>query len=81
MLPANSLPQPDKPIDGLQQQGSLAKDAQYMRRALDLAALGLGRTRPNPAVGCVVLDADGEVCRTHLLESFNKPHLSDTGTR
>ncbi len=32
-----------------------------MRRALDLARRGLGRTHPNPAVGCVVLDAGGEV--------------------
>jgi hypothetical protein len=32
-----------------------------MRRALDLARLGLGQTAPNPAVGCVVLDAGGQV--------------------
>jgi pyrimidine deaminase RibD-like protein len=38
-----------------------------LRRALDLAALGLGRTRPDPAVGCVVLDADGEVRPIYLL--------------
>ncbi|NEA44456.1 riboflavin biosynthesis protein RibD, partial [Streptomyces sp. SID11385] len=32
-----------------------------MREAIALAARGLGRTRPNPVVGCVVLDASGEV--------------------
>jgi diaminohydroxyphosphoribosylaminopyrimidine deaminase/5-amino-6-(5-phosphoribosylamino)uracil reductase len=30
-------------------------DERFMRRALELAAQGLGRTRPNPAVGCVVV--------------------------
>ncbi|MFC5260929.1 bifunctional diaminohydroxyphosphoribosylaminopyrimidine deaminase/5-amino-6-(5-phosphoribosylamino)uracil reductase RibD [Kribbella qitaiheensis] len=32
-----------------------------MRRAIALSALGLGSTSPNPPVGCVVLDADGNV--------------------
>lgn len=31
----------------------------WMQRALQLAALGRGRTSPNPVVGCVILDADG----------------------
>jgi diaminohydroxyphosphoribosylaminopyrimidine deaminase/5-amino-6-(5-phosphoribosylamino)uracil reductase len=31
-----------------------------MRRALDLAALGLGETSPNPSVGAVILNASGE---------------------
>ncbi|KAF4407766.1 MULTISPECIES: bifunctional diaminohydroxyphosphoribosylaminopyrimidine deaminase/5-amino-6-(5-phosphoribosylamino)uracil reductase RibD [Streptomyces] len=30
-----------------------------MRRAIALAARGLGSTSPNPAVGCVILDASG----------------------
>ncbi|MEY4759798.1 MAG: hypothetical protein RLZZ268_1296, partial [Cyanobacteriota bacterium] len=30
-----------------------------MQRALQLAALGAGRTSPNPLVGAVVLDASG----------------------
>ena len=33
----------------------------WMRRALQLAALGEGRTSPNPLVGAVVLDADGQL--------------------
>lgn len=32
-----------------------------MRRAIALSALGLGSTSPNPPVGCVVLDVDGNV--------------------
>jgi diaminohydroxyphosphoribosylaminopyrimidine deaminase / 5-amino-6-(5-phosphoribosylamino)uracil reductase len=34
-------------------------DDAAMRRALDLAALGLGATSPNPSVGAVILDAAG----------------------
>ncbi|MCR4659228.1 MAG: bifunctional diaminohydroxyphosphoribosylaminopyrimidine deaminase/5-amino-6-(5-phosphoribosylamino)uracil reductase RibD [Bacteroidales bacterium] len=36
-------------------------DLRYMRRCLQLAAAGLGRTRPNPLVGCVVADANGVI--------------------
>ncbi|MDM4718535.1 bifunctional diaminohydroxyphosphoribosylaminopyrimidine deaminase/5-amino-6-(5-phosphoribosylamino)uracil reductase RibD [Micromonospora sp. WMMA1363] len=32
-----------------------------MRRAVELAARGLGTTSPNPVVGCVLLDADGQI--------------------
>ncbi len=37
---------------------TLARDERMMRRALDLAARGLGETNPNPAVGCVVARGD-----------------------
>src|SRR5512140_2373375 len=36
-------------------------DHAHMARALQLAALGQYSTAPNPAVGCVLLDADGHV--------------------
>ncbi len=32
-----------------------------MRLALDAASVALGRTAPNPAVGCVILDAQGQL--------------------
>ena len=35
-------------------------DTKYMKRALSLARKGIGRTSPNPAVGCVVVK-DGAV--------------------
>lgn len=35
-------------------------EIEAMRRANMLAARGLGRTSPNPVVGCVILDAHGE---------------------
>jgi diaminohydroxyphosphoribosylaminopyrimidine deaminase/5-amino-6-(5-phosphoribosylamino)uracil reductase len=38
----------------------MALDADWMARALALAARGVGRTRPNPPVGAVVVSADGK---------------------
>ncbi|AXI81739.1 bifunctional diaminohydroxyphosphoribosylaminopyrimidine deaminase/5-amino-6-(5-phosphoribosylamino)uracil reductase RibD [Peterkaempfera bronchialis] len=45
-----------------------------MRRAVALAALGLGRTSPNPVVGCVVLGADGEVAGEGYHQQAGGPH-------
>jgi diaminohydroxyphosphoribosylaminopyrimidine deaminase/5-amino-6-(5-phosphoribosylamino)uracil reductase len=36
------------------------REAEAMRRAIALAARGLGATSPNPVVGCVILDAAGQ---------------------
>ncbi|MDX6356609.1 MAG: hypothetical protein QOF98_3512, partial [Streptomyces sp.] len=38
-----------------------ANDTHAMRRAIELAARGLGFTSPNPAVGCVIADATGRI--------------------
>ena len=38
-----------------QAQQNVQQDEVYMQRALDLAARGLGRTSPNPAVGAVIV--------------------------
>nr|MDT0663314.1 bifunctional diaminohydroxyphosphoribosylaminopyrimidine deaminase/5-amino-6-(5-phosphoribosylamino)uracil reductase RibD [Micromonospora sp. DSM 115978] len=40
--------------------GSVSTD-EAMRRAIELAARGLGTTSPNPPVGCVLLDAAGTI--------------------
>jgi diaminohydroxyphosphoribosylaminopyrimidine deaminase/5-amino-6-(5-phosphoribosylamino)uracil reductase len=37
------------------------QDANWMHRALDLARRGIALTSPNPAVGCVLLDRDGQL--------------------
>jgi hypothetical protein len=34
-------------------------DARFMRRAVELARKALGRTSPNPCVGCVLVDKNG----------------------
>ncbi|WP_068317597.1 bifunctional diaminohydroxyphosphoribosylaminopyrimidine deaminase/5-amino-6-(5-phosphoribosylamino)uracil reductase RibD [Janibacter anophelis] len=45
-----------------------------MTRAVELAARGLGRTSPNPVVGCVVLDADGRIAGEGWHERAGGPH-------
>lgn len=45
-----------------------------MRRAIELAARGLGTTSPNPVVGCVLLDADGEVVGEGFHAYAGGPH-------
>jgi diaminohydroxyphosphoribosylaminopyrimidine deaminase/5-amino-6-(5-phosphoribosylamino)uracil reductase len=37
------------------------QDQQLMQRAIDLSALGLGKTFPNPVVGAVLADKDGQI--------------------
>ncbi len=46
---------------------------QYMHRALELAARGLGRTSPNPAVGAIVV-AGGEVVGEGFHRAAGQPH-------
>lgn len=45
-----------------------------MTRAVELAARGLGRTAPNPVVGCVVLDAAGAVVGEGWHSRAGGPH-------
>ncbi len=45
-----------------------------MRRAVELAALGLGTASPNPVVGCVVLNAAGQVAGEGWHERPGTPH-------
>ena len=49
-------------------------DAEYMRRAISLARTALGRTHPNPVVGCVVLDAAGRVVGEGYHPAAGMPH-------
>ena len=45
-----------------------------MSRAVALAARGLGKTSPNPVVGCVLLDVDGEVVGEGFHAYAGGPH-------
>ena len=49
------------------------KDADHMAHALRLAARGLGRTWPNPAVGCVLVKA-GRVIGRGWTQPGGRPH-------
>jgi len=60
--------------------------ADYMDRALFLAARGRGRTSPNPMVGAVVVAPDGVIVGQGFHERAGKPHaevqaLDMAGTR
>jgi diaminohydroxyphosphoribosylaminopyrimidine deaminase/5-amino-6-(5-phosphoribosylamino)uracil reductase len=50
-----------------------ARDEAFMRRALTLAARGLGETNPNPAVGCVVV-RDGRLVGEGFHARAGGPH-------
>ncbi|MFI5758820.1 bifunctional diaminohydroxyphosphoribosylaminopyrimidine deaminase/5-amino-6-(5-phosphoribosylamino)uracil reductase RibD [Streptomyces sp. NPDC051569] len=45
-----------------------------MRRAVTLAARGLGFTSPNPVVGCVILDASGQLVGEGFHQRAGGPH-------
>ena len=51
-----------------------AADHAHMARALQLAALGQYSTSPNPAVGCVLLDAAGAVVGEGWHRRAGEPH-------
>lgn len=65
----------EPPRDGAGDAGrGVERDAEFMRRALELAAKGLGRTRPNPAVGCVIVDREGAVVGEGFHPRAGEPH-------
>src|SRR6185369_7639886 len=45
----------------------------YMKRALTLARKGIGRTTPNPAVGCVIVEA-GKIIGEGWHKKAGTPH-------
>ncbi|AWK09413.1 bifunctional diaminohydroxyphosphoribosylaminopyrimidine deaminase/5-amino-6-(5-phosphoribosylamino)uracil reductase RibD [Streptomyces spongiicola] len=51
-----------------------AADTHAMRRAVALAARGLGSTSPNPVVGCVVTDASGRRVGEGFHQRAGGPH-------
>lgn len=53
-----------------------ALDSLYMRRALTLARAQLGRTAPNPAVGCVLV-RDGRVLGEGATGVGGRPHAEE----
>ena len=49
-------------------------DNKYMEMALELAQLGRGHTSPNPIVGCVIVEADGNVVGKGYHHKAGEPH-------
>ncbi|MEN3538550.1 bifunctional diaminohydroxyphosphoribosylaminopyrimidine deaminase/5-amino-6-(5-phosphoribosylamino)uracil reductase RibD [Microbispora sp. ZYX-F-249] len=56
-------------------------DILHMRRAIALAARGLGGTSPNPVVGCVVLDSSGEIAGEGFHAYAGGPHAEVVALR
>ncbi|MFI9551566.1 bifunctional diaminohydroxyphosphoribosylaminopyrimidine deaminase/5-amino-6-(5-phosphoribosylamino)uracil reductase RibD [Nonomuraea endophytica] len=52
-----------------------------MARAVELAAFGLGTTSPNPVVGCVILDAHGQVAGEGFHAYAGGPHAEVVALR
>src|SRR5689334_10442383 len=52
----------------------MVTEDEAMRRAIVLAARGLGATSPNPVVGCVLLDAEGAVVGEGFHAYAGGPH-------
>jgi diaminohydroxyphosphoribosylaminopyrimidine deaminase/5-amino-6-(5-phosphoribosylamino)uracil reductase len=51
-------------------------DRQFMTRALELARAQLGKTSPNPSVGCVIV-AEGEVVGEGVTGNGGRPHAEE----
>lgn len=60
------------------------QDKKYMQHCIDLAKLGTGNVSPNPLVGAVVLDKNGQVVGTGYHKKYGEAHaevnaLNDAG--
>jgi diaminohydroxyphosphoribosylaminopyrimidine deaminase/5-amino-6-(5-phosphoribosylamino)uracil reductase len=55
-------------------QQAQKSDKAYMHQALRLGCFGLGNTAPNPAVGCVLVSADGAVIGSGYTGKGGRPH-------
>lgn len=51
-------------------------DAVFMRRALELAAAGVGRTGDNPSVGCVIVQDGGLIAEARTADG-GRPHAEE----
>jgi diaminohydroxyphosphoribosylaminopyrimidine deaminase/5-amino-6-(5-phosphoribosylamino)uracil reductase len=55
-------------------------DERFMSRALELAAAQLGKTAPNPSVGCVIVK-DGVIVGEGATSDGGRPHAEETALR
>lgn len=54
----------------------MSDDKAYMERAIELARAQMGRTWPNPAVGCVIVK-DGEIVAEAATADGGRPHAEE----
>ena len=50
------------------------ENTKWMKRAISLASLGNGKTSPNPMVGAVILDKDGNLISEGFHHKAGMPH-------
>jgi len=53
--------------------GATEEDARFMRRAVELAQTAIGKTAPNPIVGCVIVK-DGKIVGEGFHPKAGEPH-------
>ena len=68
------LPLPPARDRTAREEERMVTEDEAMRRAIALAARGLGTTSPNPVVGCLLLDAEGEVVGEGFHAYAGGPH-------
>ncbi|HEY1065339.1 MAG TPA: bifunctional diaminohydroxyphosphoribosylaminopyrimidine deaminase/5-amino-6-(5-phosphoribosylamino)uracil reductase RibD [Pirellulales bacterium] len=68
-----ALPQGDAGSSGPPGRDFDESESFFMRRALELAALGRGRAEPNPMVGCVIV-RDGAIVGEGYHQAHGGPH-------
>lgn len=56
------------------ENNQIQEDEKYMRRALQLAAMGAGHVSPNPMVGAVIVAADGRIIGEGFHRRFGEAH-------
>jgi diaminohydroxyphosphoribosylaminopyrimidine deaminase / 5-amino-6-(5-phosphoribosylamino)uracil reductase len=61
-------------MPGREAGGRVQSDEFYMKRALELARRAEGETSPNPMVGCVITDADGNIVGEGWHHKAGQPH-------
>ena len=74
MAPVISVAEDPTPkVDSRLPQGATEEDAMYMRMCVELAKQALGKTSPNPMVGCVIVK-DGEIVGRGFHPKAGEPH-------
>lgn len=53
-----------------------SKDVEYMQRAIEVARANVGRTAPNPCVGCVIV-RDGQILAEACTAEGGRPHAEE----
>ena len=78
--------QANTPVGQSEDPLEMYRDRYFIRRAISLASLAQGRTRPNPCVGCIIVDKHGVIVGEGWHVKAGEPHaevvaLNQAGNR